>query len=419
MFRTFSSLPPQIRFFAVLIFIYHTGVSFIWPVYMPYMTRKLELSVALGGTLLSVHYALQFAGNLAGGLLFDRWKAKTTIALSSAIPMLCTVAIGFGGGVAAYTVCFMLLGFFSGFFYAVINAWAIRMWPSGGRRNANLVYVALNVAGAVGTALGGVTAAFSYSLAFWINAAFHLAFLALFYAYFRSRSLAGKTTKKPDSQLPAPPAPNAAHGNWTALALLSTGLMVTWFMYTQWLTVVPAIFQKLQLPAYSYNLLWTINAVMVVGAQPIVSKLIAKWRLSLKAQLITGACIFIVSSVVMAEAADYAGFVAAMAVMTLAEMLVWPSVPALAADYAESGKEGFVQGVVAGGPTAGRMLGPILGGMLFEHAGQTASLYASTACTLLGALCFFTFIALGRRTRQAAPQAAANTESAERRSAAP
>lgn len=361
MLKSVLSLPPENRFLAILIFIYHTGASFIWPVYMPFMNQKLGVSLALGGTLLSFHYALQFAGNLIGGLLFDKWKAKTTIALSSAIPMLCTVAIGFDGGVAAFCVCFMLLGFFSGFFYAIINAWAIRMWPDGGRLNSNMVYVALNVAGAIGTASGGAAAAFSYSIAFWSNAAFHIVFLALFIAYFRSRSLSGGAHKKTDRRLPAESSAAPFQFKWIALGLLSTGLMVTWFMYIQWLIIVPAIFQSLRLPPYLYNLLWTVNAVIVVLAQPFVTWLIKKMKLTLKAQLLCGAVIFVASSLLMAHASAYAGFIVSMTIMTVAEMLVWPSVPLLASEYSESGNEGFVQGLVAGGPTAGRMIGPALG----------------------------------------------------------
>lgn len=399
MIKSIFALPPDIRRLALLIFIYHAGASFIWPVYMPYMNHVLGISLTTGGMLLSIHFAMQFAGNLVGGVLFDRWKPKTTIVLSSAVPLACTVAIGIGGSLPVFIACFLPLGFFSGFFYAVTNAWATRLRPSGGRSNSSLVYVAMNVAGAIGTALGGTVYTVSHSFAYWGNAGFHAVFLLLFLVYFRKHSLSSFAHKKKDSSSSLQPSGIQSRGKWIALGTLSTGLMVTWFMYMQWLTIVPTLLQNIHLPSYSYNLLWTINAVIVVFAQPLLERGIRKFRLSLKAQLLLGGLVFVISSLVTAQANEYAGFVVAMVVMTVAEMLVWPSVPALAADYAEPGQEGTVQGLVAGGPTSGRVLGPIVGGILFEQTGSSASLYASTFFAALGVACFLVFILFVRKQK--------------------
>lgn len=412
MIKSISALPPDIRHLAILIFIYHTGASFIWPVYMPYMNHELGISLTTGSTLLSIHFAMQFAGNLVGGILFDRWKAKTTIVLSSVVPLACTVAIGVGGSLSAFITYFLPLGFFSGFFYAVTNAWATRVRPSGGRSNSNMVYVALNVAGAIGTALGGAAYAISHSLAYWSNAVFHAVFLLLFFVYFRKRSLSGTANKRKDSASTIQPAGIPSRAKWIALGTLSTGLMVTWFMYMQWLTIIPTLFQNIHLPSYSYNLLWTINAIIVVLAQPLLTWGIRKCGLSLKAQLFWGGLIFVASSIVIAQADGYEGFVVAMVIMTVAEMLVWPSVPALAADYAEPGREGTVQGLVAGGPTSGRVLGPIVGGMLFEQTSSSVALYASTFFAVLGVACFLVFVLLAGKTKASITSASRlNTES--------
>jgi len=399
MIKSISAMPLDIRHLVLLIFMYHTGASFIWPVYMPYMNQELGMPLATAGTLLSIHFAMQFAGNLVGGILFDKWKAKTTIVLSAAVPLACSCVIAIGGNLTLFIACFLPLGFFSGFFYAVTNAWATRLRPSGGRSNSNLVYVVLNVAGAVGTALGGTAYAFSHALAYGCNVLCCAAFLGLFFIFFRKHQLSGTSHKKDESVSTLQPPGIPSRVKWIALATLSVGVMVTWFMYMQWLTVVPTLLQNIQLPSYSYNLLWTINAIIVVLAQPVISWGIRKGRLSLKSQLLWGGLIFVGSSLVLAQAGGYAGFVVAMVIMTIAEMLVWPSVPALAADYAVPGQEGTVQGVVAGGPTFGRVLGPVVGGLLFERTGPAAALYASTLFAGLGVLCFLLFVSLAGKTK--------------------
>ena len=65
-------------------------------------------------------------------------------------------------------------------------------------------------------------------------------------------------------------------------------------------------------------------------------------------------------------------FVAAMVVLTIGEMFVWPAVPALANQLAPKGREGFYQGIVNSVATGGRMVGPLLGGVMVDVYGMPA-----------------------------------------------
>lgn len=55
-----------------------------------------------------------------------------------------------------------------------------------------------------------------------------------------------------------------------------------------------------------------------------------------------------------------------MVVLTFGEMLVWPAVPTIASRLAPEGKAGFYQGVVNSAGAAGRMIGPLVGGILVD-----------------------------------------------------
>ncbi len=63
-------------------------------------------------------------------------------------------------------------------------------------------------------------------------------------------------------------------------------------------------------------------------------------------------------------------FMAAMIILTVGEMLVWPAVPTIANDLAPKGREGFYQGFVNSTATGGRMIGPLLGGVLVDLYGM-------------------------------------------------
>jgi MFS family permease len=55
-----------------------------------------------------------------------------------------------------------------------------------------------------------------------------------------------------------------------------------------------------------------------------------------------------------------------MIVLTLGEMLVWPAVPTIASDLAPKSRMVFYQGFVNSTATAGRMVGPLIGGVVAD-----------------------------------------------------
>ncbi|HLS07533.1 MFS transporter, partial [Lentibacillus sp.] len=76
--------------------------------------------------------------------------------------------------------------------------------------------------------------------------------------------------------------------------------------------------------------------------------------------------IFLGSFLVGMFARDFAFFAVAMVILTLGEMLVWPAVPTLAHKLAPKGRAGFYQGFVNSVGSAGRMVGPFLGGLIVD-----------------------------------------------------
>ncbi len=79
-----------------------------------------------------------------------------------------------------------------------------------------------------------------------------------------------------------------------------------------------------------------------------------------------GTVIFMLSFAVAAFADQFMWFVAAMIILTVGEMLIWPAVPTIANSLAPKGREGFYQGIVNSTATGGRMIGPLIGGVMVD-----------------------------------------------------
>ena len=103
----------------------------------------------------------------------------------------------------------------------------------------------------------------------------------------------------------------------------------------------------------------------------IVFNIFEKRIRSLKTQINIGIVIFIGSFALTAGAKEFPVFLTAMIILTIGEMFIWPAVPTVANDLAPKGREGFYQGIVNSTATGGRMIGPLLGGVLVDVYGTS------------------------------------------------
>ena len=138
----------------------------------------------------------------------------------------------------------------------------------------------------------------------------------------------------------------------------------------QWFSTISTHTQEINISLKQYSLLWTINGALIVLAQPLIALGLKKFENNLKAQILVGMSIFMVSFGVVGLANEFKGFLAAMIILTVGEMLVLPVIPTIANDLAPKGREGFYQGIVNSTATGGRMIGPLLGGLLVDLYGM-------------------------------------------------
>lgn len=155
------------------------------------------------------------------------------------------------------------------------------------------------------------------------------------------------------------------------MLIVSFGFLLCWVAYVQWQTTIATYTQEINITLKQYSLLWTINGMIIVLAQPVLSRTIKFILKTVKLQMIVGLFIFIGSFLIASVAEHFSGFVAAMTIMSIGEMLIWPAVPTIANELAPKGKEGFYQGVVNCAATCGRMIGPLLGGLIVDYFGMS------------------------------------------------
>lgn len=387
-------LPPAIRRLAFGSAFLAFASSFLWPLNTIYVHEVLGRSLTAAGFALLVQAGSSVFASVAGGHLYDRRGGRPTIVLGASVEALGALAIGLVPGFAPYVAALAVVGFGSGLVIPALNALAGEVWAEGGRQAFNAVYVSRNAGVALGASVGGLVAGYDFRAVFFTNAA--LVWLFALYALRRFPAPGEADRADGPEGREAPGRAGRADGPSTAFAaladrrlmLLALGLFLAQTAYTQWTTTVAAYMQALGFAVARYSALWTLNGALILAGQPLVSRL-ARRVPDVRAQLLLGTGAYVAVFLALVRTESYASFVGLMALLTFGEMLVWPGVPALADRIAPAGRRGAYQGVVAGGGSLGRMLGPLAGGLAYDLASPQVTFLAMAAVLVLAAAAFW------------------------------
>ncbi|PFP27871.1 MFS transporter [Bacillus sp. AFS073361] len=339
-----------------------TGSSFLWPLNTIYIHDHLGKSLSIAGIVLMLNSGASVIGNLYGGSLFDRIGGYKSILIGISITLTALIGLTFWHGWPAYIVFQSIIGFGTGIIFPSMYAMAGAVWVEGGRKAFNAIYVAQNLGVALGASLGGIVAAYSFQLIFLANTIMYVLFLLI--ALFGYKGISGESGKPATNDINVPIVKNRK--KLYALLILCTGYLLCWVAYVQWQTTIATYTQEINISLTQYSLLWSINGALIVIGQPFLNGVMKHLKASLKLQMIIGIGIFVVSFLVAGQATLFSGFLVGMIILTIGEMFIWPAVPTVSFNLAPKGREGFYQGIVNSTATGGRMIGPLMGGIIVD-----------------------------------------------------
>jgi len=357
----------------------------MWPLNSLFMHAVLGRTLTEAGILLAMQSAVSLLGQFMSGFLADRFGAKRIMIIGLVGAVLSVGAISVFPVWIVYVPAFILFGLAQAFIFVPLYALLHAIWPEGGRRGFNLLYVSNNAGVAVGTAIGGVIAQVSFRLIFSLNAVAFLIYLLLV--------LIGVSERNAPIHL-IPPRQQTERltkdKGFKVLLTLGGGIFFVWGAYIQLVTILPVVMNQLGYSLFSYSLLWTLNGVFIVTLQPIINWVIQTWAQSFKRQFYLATVLLTIGFVILLAKFPYVSYIIAMLILTLGEMLILPAVPAAAAQLASPGKEGAFQGIIGGATSGGRMVGPLLGGIMYDYGGGS-SVWA-LAITFMGASMVMFFV---------------------------
>lgn len=340
-----------------------TGSSFLWPMHTIYMNEFLDQTLTTAGIILMLNALTGVIGSLFGGWLFDRIGSKLTLRYAIIFVLLCLIGLVLNHDWPIYAVLLILIGFGYGVIVPVIYAMAGVVWPEGGRKTFNAIYLAQNLGVSIGTAAAGFVAQISFDYIFYANLILFVVFVVIAFTQFNYE------VPEEDTQMQAQITNinvDMSRTRMKALLLACAVFFLCWTGYVQWQTTIATYTQELNISLSQYGLIWTANGLLILFAQPLIRPVVKKYEERLNVQLIIGLSIFIIAFVFTSFQTAFTGFLIGMIIMTFGEMFVWPALPTIANKLAPKGKQGSYQGVVTSTATLGRAVGPLLGGIIVD-----------------------------------------------------
>jgi MFS family permease len=307
-------------------------------------------------------------GNFVGGWMFDKFGSKKAISIGVTISTIGLISMLIDKGWPNFAVNIAVISLGTGLVFPAMYALAAVIWPEGGRKTFNYMYVAANLGVAAGSSVAGIIADISFTYAYAAN----LALFLLFYVIMITKVNMSSEHKKENKQSVKGFAERPATNLLVSFTLLNFGYLLCWFAYVQWQTPIATEVIKNGVSLSEYSLFWTMNGIVIVVGQPVLNKVIEKWLHSNKSQIYAGYVVFILSVLYLFTASSFKDFMFAMFLMTVAEMLIWPAIPAIADKLAPVGQTGKYQGIVGAMSSAGRMFGPVVGGVIYDSKGIDA-----------------------------------------------
>ncbi|MGM0874983.1 MAG: MFS transporter [Bacillota bacterium] len=225
---------------------------FYGPLNTIYIHEHLGKSLTVAGFVLMLNAAASVIGNLVGGVLFDKIGGFKSIILGIIITLVSVVTLMFFHGWSIYIYLLIFIGFGSGIVFPATYALAGTVWPKGGRKAFNALYVAQNVGVAAGASLGGLVASISFPYIFIANAALYAVFFLI--AFFGYRTMdAGQVSQ---ASILDQKAVVKNSQKFSALVILCIGYSLCWIGYVQWPSTIASHTQNLNIPLNQYSLLW-------------------------------------------------------------------------------------------------------------------------------------------------------------------
>ncbi|QEZ30993.1 MFS transporter, partial [Listeria monocytogenes] len=280
-------LPKDLWIVIIGMVLLYTGLSFIWPFNMIYMTQELGMSTTDASLVLLINSGVGIVSSIIGGIIFDRFSGFISLTIGTIILVLSTASLCFFHGFPFFIWNLWAVGIAMGMVFSGLYAAAGLTHPTGGRTGFNAIYVAQNIGVAVGPLLAGLLAKQGMSHVYIGSFVFAIAFAGYFFFFFhkidwKSERVSAETKhRKKGAKREFP----------TKLALCSFILLLLTYLlcqlpHVQWQSNLSTYMTEIKgVTSSEYGNLWSLNGALIVLGQLVLIPVVNRFKKYLLVQI--------------------------------------------------------------------------------------------------------------------------------------
>jgi MFS family permease len=354
-----------------------------------YLAGPRNLTPTTVGVVLASFGAGSFVSQIVGGYLADRIGRRMTLVIGMVGTAACFMLLASVRHLALIAVAATLTGLLLDVYRPAMSAAVADLVPTHARPRAYaLIYWAINLGVAVAGILGGLLADRSYWLLFVLDAVTCLGFALII-----ARAV-------PETR----PKPTAGESG-SYVRVLKDGIAVGLFLsillstivYMQQFVTLPLAVRASGLTASAYGVIYAVNPIAVIVAQPMVMRLID--RLRVVPTMAASSLVLGVGFGLTAFAHSIPVFALTVLIWTVGEIGFNAVGPALIAEIAPPELRGRYNGLIGTAFGAASLLGPLGGTWLFGISQGLLWLVCLVSAGLSGAAVLALGPAIARRQR--------------------
>ncbi|MCM0599053.1 MDR family MFS transporter [Periweissella fabalis] len=365
-------------------FLSNTGISFIWPLTTIYMHDYLGKSLTVAGLVLFINSLFTMLGTNIGGYLYDNWSHFKTVLIGTLLVTFSSAMLIFNHQWPNYAFWLILLGFGNGLIVTAVNSFATMVEGKTPSYVYNVLYFMSNLGLVVGTLMVGFLLHLGISIVFGAAAVLYIILLGIVIIAYRGHEQESNIARNYHGG-----GEYIERSSMIRIMTLLFLLAIIWVFYEQWQSNISAYMVSHGYTVKDYSYMWTVNALLIVLIQPIMTYFDDFLLRHINFRLYVGFFLIGASFLILPFAQHtYVLFMASMALLTVGEIACLPAVATFVNMLAPDSQKGKFQGLVAGAGALGRAIGPFLGALIIDFASYTDLFIVSTVVIWLVTLIF-------------------------------
>ena len=340
------------------------GFAVAIPFISIYFSREIGLSLFQIGLFFGGLAIIRSTFQLIGGEYSDRVQRRYLLIYTQIIRgfAFLGMAISILNDLGFFWVAFFLIlnSVFGAIFHPAANAMVSDILPKEKRLDGYAITrSAGNLGWAVGPAIGGYMAAYSYGYLFVVAAFITTISGVVFALFLKTPNIVTITDKFTFRDL-------IAIKDDKNLAIHSCLIFILYLVVAQLIATFSVYAVEIVgLSEHQLGIIYTINGLMVATAQLPITHLLHKKSFTF--QLSIGAFIYAIGYGLIGMISAFKYFIVAIVIVTIGEMFMSPPSLALTSQLAPEGRMGRYMGIFSFFVSSGWSFGPMYGGFLLEH----------------------------------------------------